>query len=238
MYVLIGVALVVIGFALRINPLLVVTVSGIVTAVIGGISPMDILNIFGEGFAGSRSVTTFALVLPIIGTIERFGLQEQAKTLIAKLKNLTAGRILALYLLIRQITAAVGIQSIAGPAQTVRPLIYPMAQGAEEQRAGHPLSEKAMEKLKAYSASADTVGLFFGEDAFVAVGSILLITSFVDTNYNVALEPIELALWALPVAVIAFLVHGTRLLRIDSKLKAMEKSAPSIPNESATPKEA
>ena len=43
MYVLIGVALVVIGFALRINPLLVVTVSGIVTAVIGGISPMDIL---------------------------------------------------------------------------------------------------------------------------------------------------------------------------------------------------
>mgnify|MGYP002759683797 FL=1 len=74
MYVLIGVALVVIGFALRINPLLVVTVSGIVTAVIGGISPMDILNIFGEGFAGSRSVTTFALVLPIIGTIEHLSL--------------------------------------------------------------------------------------------------------------------------------------------------------------------
>lgn len=79
MFVLIGVALVIIGFALRIHALLVVTVAGIVTAAIAGIGPVDILNTFGTGFAGSRSVTTFAIVLPVIGLIERHGLQEQAK---------------------------------------------------------------------------------------------------------------------------------------------------------------
>ena len=88
MFVLIGVAVVIVGFALRINALLVVTVAGIVTAAIGGIGPVGILDAFGNGFASSRSVTTFALVLPVIGLIERYGLQDQAKRLIAKLDKL------------------------------------------------------------------------------------------------------------------------------------------------------
>ena len=58
MVVLIGVALVVIGFALRLNPMLVVTVSGIVTALLGGLNPVAILDTFGTGFASNRSVTT------------------------------------------------------------------------------------------------------------------------------------------------------------------------------------
>jgi uncharacterized membrane protein len=128
MFVLIGVAVVIVGFALRVNALLVVTVAGIVTAAIGGIGPVGILTAFGDGFASSRSVTTFALVLPVIGLIERYGLQDQAKRLIAKLDKLTTGRLLAGYLAIRQVTAAVGLTSIGGPAQTVRPLVYPMAE--------------------------------------------------------------------------------------------------------------
>lgn len=228
MFTLIGVALVVIGFALRINPLLVVTISGIVTALIGGISPLEILNIFGTGFAGSRSITTFVLVLPVIGLIERYGLQAQAGTLIQKLRKLTAGRILALYMLIRQATAAIGLQSVAGPAQTVRPLVYPMAEAAEERRLGGETSPAVKEKIKGYTASADTVGLFFGEDAFVAIGSILLITSFVDTTYGLTLEPIQLALWAVPIAVMAYLVHGSRLLLLDRKLDKMAGLDPAL----------
>lgn len=228
MFTLIGVALVVIGFALRINPLLVVTISGIVTALIGGISPLEILNIFGTGFAGSRSITTFVLVLPVIGLIERYGLQAQAGTLIQKLRKLTAGRILALYMLIRQATAAIGLQSVAGPAQTVRPLVYPMAEAAEERRLDGETSPAVKEKIKGYTASADTVGLFFGEDAFVAIGSILLITSFVDTTYGLTLEPIQLALWAVPIAVMAYLVHGSRLLLLDRKLDKMAGLDPAL----------
>lgn len=228
MYVLIGVVLVILGFALRINPLLVVTVSGIATAFIGGLKPLEILDIFGQGFAGSRSVTTFVLVLPVIGLIERYGLQAQAANLIEKLRKLTAGRVLALYMLIRQVTAAIGLQSVAGPAQTVRPLVYPMAEAAEERRRGGEISEEAKEKIKGYTASADTIGVFFGEDAFVAIGSILLITSFVDTTYGLSLEPVQLALWAVPVAVVAYLVHGTRLYRLDRKLDRMAGIDPAL----------
>jgi uncharacterized membrane protein len=220
MYVLIGVGLVVIGFALRINPLLVVTVAGIATAAIARIGPVEILNAFGTGFAGSRSVTTFVIVLPVIGLIERYGLQEQAKRLISRLKAMTTGRILAGYMVIRQITAAVGLNSIGGPAQTVRPLIYPMAEGAALERYG-PLSLRMRDKIKGHASSADTVGVFFGEDIFVAIGSILLITSFVDTTYGLALEPIDLALWAIPTGVAALLIHAPQLLWLDRKLTRM-----------------
>ncbi len=77
------------------------------------------------------------------------------------------------------------------------------------------------EKVRSYAASADTVGLFFGEDIFVAIGSILLITGFVDTSYHLHLEPLTIALWAIPTAICAFVIHGFRMLRLDRKLDAM-----------------
>ncbi len=221
MLVLIGVLLVVIGFALRLNPLVVVTVSGIVTGLLGKLSPVAILNAFGTGFASSRSVTLFIIVLPVIGLIERFGLQEQGRRLIAKLGGFTTGRLLTLYQLIRQITAAIGLQAIGGPAQMVRPLMYPMAEGAAERRYGTDLPEAMREKIKAFTASADTVGVFFGEDIFVAIGSILLITGFVDSAYGLKLDALHVALWAIPTAVVAFLIHGARLLYLDRQLARM-----------------
>lgn len=235
MLVLIGVLLVIVGFAIRLNPLIVVTVAGIVTALLGGLSPLEILEAFGSGFASSRSVTIFVVVLPVIGIIERFGLQEQAKNLISKLAKLTAGRVLLGYLLVRQATAALGLTSIGGHAQTVRPLVFPMAEGAALRRYG-AVPEKVKEKIKAHSAAADNVGVFFGEDIFVAVGSILLITTFVDTTYGLHLEPLELAIWAIPTAIIAFLIHGFRLLRLDRQLDkdvkaalAQEQTAQTVP---------
>lgn len=217
MLVLIGVLLVIVGFAIRMNPLIVVTASGIITALLGGLTPLQILDAFGSGFASSRSVTIFVVVLPVIGIIERFGLQEQAKILISKLAKLTAGRVLLGYLLVRQATAALGLTGIGGHAQTVRPLVFPMAEGAALRRYGE-VPEKVREKIKSHSAAADNVGVFFGEDIFVAVGSILLITTFVDATYGLHLEPLELAIWAIPSAVIAFLIHGFRLLRLDREL--------------------
>lgn len=223
MFVLIGVVLVVIGFALRLNALLVVTVAGIATALIGGLSPLEILNALGTGFASGRSVTILVILLPVIGLIERFGLQQQAKRLIGRLATLTAGRILFIYLAVRQVTIALGLP-IGGHPQMVRPLIYPMAEGAAEGRYGH-LDDKALDKIKGHAAGADNVGAFFAEDVFVAVGSILLITSFVDAQYGLRLEPIELALWAIPTAIIAFLVHGFRLLRLDRQLDRLATGA-------------
>jgi uncharacterized membrane protein len=217
MIVLLGVLLVIVGFATRRNPLLVVGVAGTVTGLLGDLSPREVLAAFGTGFASSRGVTIFAITLPVIGLLERYGLQEQARTLIARFAKLTTGRFLVLYLALRQLTAAVGLVSLGGPAQTVRPLVAPMAEGAAEKRYG-PLPEKTREKVRSYSASADNVGLFFGEDCFLAVGSILLITGFVNTTYDQHLEPLSLALWAIPTAVCAFLIHGARMLRLDRTL--------------------
>jgi uncharacterized membrane protein len=219
MIVLLGVLLVVIGFALRFNPLLVVTVAGIVSALLGGVSPLHILDAFGTGFANSRSVTIAFVVLPVIGLLERYGLQQRAKTLISGAAALTAARILLIYLAFRQITAALGLTSIGGTPQMVRPVIYPMAEGAAMRKHGE-LPEAVTDTIKANSAAVDTVGVFFGEDCFVAIGSVLLITSYIDANYHLKLDPLQIAVWAVPTAVAAFLVHGFRLLRLDKQLAA------------------
>ncbi|MFI1971901.1 hypothetical protein BLA24_02015 [Streptomyces cinnamoneus] len=224
MLVLLGVLVVVAGFATRRNPLLVVGAAGIVTGLLGGLSPREVLAAFGTGFAGSRAVTVFAITLPVIGLLERHGLQEQARNLITRFSGLTTGRFLALYLLLRQITAALGLGGVFGHAQTVRPLAAPMAEGAARGR--HALTDKAREKVRSYAASADNVGFFFGEDVFLAVGSILLITGFVNTTYHTHLEPLDLALWAIPTALCALAVHGWRLLRLD---RTLERALPGAP---------
>jgi uncharacterized membrane protein len=159
----------------------------------------------------------FIVVLPVIGLIERYGLQDQARKLIGKLRGMTTGRLLAVYLLIRQISAALGLNAIGGPAQAVRPIVAPMSEAAAERQHG-PLTERMREKVRSNASSADTVGLFFGEDIFVAIGSILLITGFVDTTYGLHLEAIDIALWAIPTGICALLIHGTRLLLLDRKL--------------------
>ncbi|MFJ6694744.1 DUF969 domain-containing protein [Streptomyces sp. NPDC091272] len=235
MIVLLGVAVVIAGFATRRNPLLVVGVAGIATGLLGGLSPREVLASFGEGFASSRSVTIFVITLPVIGLLERYGLQEQARRLISRFTKLTTGRFLTLYLGLRQLTSALGLTSLGGPAQTVRPLVAPMAEAAAEKKYG-PLPEKWREKVRSHSSGADTVGLFFGEDCFLAIGSILLITGFVNTTYNQHLEPLHLALWAIPTAVCAFLIHGARLLRLDRQM-ARELTAGPAGDASAADKE-
>ncbi|MEU9476012.1 DUF969 domain-containing protein [Streptomyces sp. NPDC048191] len=219
MIVLLGVAVVILGFATRRNPVLVVGVAGVVTGLLGKMSPLEVLAAFGRSFADSRSVTVFAIALPVIGLLERYGLREQARRLIGRLGGLSTGRFLTAYLLVRQVTAALGLNSVAGPAQTVRPLVAPMAEAAAERSTGGPLPERLREKVRSYAASADTVGLFFGEDCFIAIGSILLITGFVNSTYHQNLEATQLALWAIPLAVCAFLVHGARLLLLDRQLQ-------------------
>ena len=132
------------------------------------------------------------------------------------MKGATTGRLLIAYLLFRQGAAALGLTSIAGHPQTVRPLVAPMAEAAAEQQHGE-LGEATSEKVKAYSAATDNVGLFFGEDIFIAIGSILLMIGFLEQN-GIVLAPLELSVWAIPTAILAFVIHGTRLLLLDRSL--------------------
>ena len=128
---LLGIALVVLGFALRFNPLLVVAAAAIVTGLLGHLPFLKVLGTLGHGFNENRYVTITYIVLPVIGILERYGLQEQARALIRGMKRATTGRLLIVYLGFRQIFAALGLTTVAGHAQTVRPLVAPMAVAAD-----------------------------------------------------------------------------------------------------------
>ncbi len=217
-FVLAGILIVVVGFALRLNPMLVVTVAAIATGLIAGMDLVEVVSTFGKAFNDNRIIAIVWIVLPVIGLLERFGLQQRAGAVIRGLRNATAGRLLILYLLYRQVTAAVGLHSTAGHPQTVRPLVAPMALAAAEKQHGS-LDEETAETVKSYSAATDNVGLFFGEDIFFAIGSIVLIQQTLAT-YGYNLAPLELAVWAIPTAIIAFFIHSARLLMLDRKISA------------------
>jgi uncharacterized membrane protein len=55
----------------------------------------------------------------------------------------------------------------------------------------------------------------------VAIGSVLLITSFVNASYHLKLDPLQIAVWAIPTAIAAFVIHGFRLLRLDGRIAAL-----------------
>lgn len=217
MLTLIGILIVIIGFAMRFNPLLVVVIAGIATGFAGQVPLEKILTIFGEAFIKNRYLSLFILTLPVIGLLERNGLKEQAQALIGKIKAATTGRILILYLFIREIAAAIGLTALSGHAQMVRPLIAPMAEAAAENKYGI-LPEETRNKIKAFSASADNVGVFFGEDVFIAFGAVLLMKGFYE-QYGIFIEPLTIAVWGIPTAIAAFIIHATRLFMLDRQIK-------------------
>jgi uncharacterized membrane protein len=216
---LIGILIVVAGFALRLNALLVVTLAGLATGLASGQSFIEVITLFGKAFVESRYIAIVWLALPVIGLAERAGLREHAAAAIGQIRAATAGRVMLVYLALRQATSALGLVSLGGHAQMVRPLVAPMAEAAaEQQHSSAPLSTSARDRIRAMAASADNVGLFFGEDVFVAIGSILLIRGFLEQN-GIIVEPLDLARWAIPTALVAFAVHGARLLWFDRALR-------------------
>ena len=204
---LIGIVVMVAGFMLRFNPLLVVLVAAVVTGLAAGMDLLAVIAAFGKAFNETRYVSVIWIVLPVIGLMEAHGLQERARTLVAGLKGATLPRLLIAYLLLRQITAALGLTSVAGQAQTVRPLLAPMALAAAA-----PKDEAEADKVKAMAAATDNVGLFFGEDIFIAIGSILLMKGFLEQQ-GIVLAPFALSVWAIPTALAAFAIHALRLRR-------------------------
>lgn len=159
---LIGIAAIVIGFLLRINAVLVVISAGVITGLAALMPMATILEKLGEGFLNTRNLPLILLLpLAVIGLLERHGLKERAQAWISQIKSATSGRLLIVYLFVREATAALGLTSLGGHAQMVRPLLAPMAEGAAKTRYGE-LPEKVRYRLRAMSAATDNVGLFFG----------------------------------------------------------------------------
>ena len=228
MLVLLGIGVVVLGFVLRANPLLVVMAAALTTGLAAAWTPeadlqtmyvagVATLSAFGKAFNDNRYVSVVWVVLMAIGLLERAGLQERARAAIAKVKAATVGRLLWVYLIIRQGAAAVGLTSLGGHPQMVRPLVAPMAEGAATAKYGE-LPDRERFLIRSHAAAVDNIGLFFGEDIFIAIASILLIQGFLEQN-GVLVEPLELSLWAIPTAITALLIHTLRLWLLDRRLQ-------------------
>lgn len=215
MWPLLGIVVVILGFALRFNPLVVVIAAALTSGMAAGLDLTTVIAAMGKAFNANRYVSAPWIILPVIGMLERAGLRERARDLIAGAAAATTGRVLLAYLLVRQLTAAVGLTTVCGHAQTVRPLVAPMAEAAAL-RADPGLDDAGRQKVRAMAAATDNVGVFFGEDIFLAVASILLIKGFLEAN-GIIVAPLELSVWAIPTAVSAFVIHGWRLLRMDRK---------------------
>lgn len=213
---LLGVAVVVAGFVTRRNPALVVVAAGLVSGFAAGMGPADLLAVLGKAFVDNRSLLLVVLTLPVIGLLERHGLRERAREWIDGFRGLTLTRLLASYLALRQVLSMLGLLTVAGHAQTVRPLVAPMSETAARRTVGD-LDDAQRERVRALAAATDNIGLFFGEDVFIALGAVLLIQGFY-AQHGITLEPIAIALWALPTAIAAFVVHVVRVAWFQRRL--------------------
>ena len=222
---LIGILVVAVGFALRVNTLLVVMLAGIVTGMIAGMSFHEVIALFGTFFIENRYMSlAVILTVPVIGLLERYGLQERAEILVRRQGGATAGRVLLLYQAVREITIALGIP-VGGHAGMVRPLVAPMAEGAAA--AQGELDPKSRAEIRAHAAAAENVGNFFAEDIFIGVGAILLMKGFFDTmGMNVGVW--DMALWGFPTALAAFGVGWWRFRLLDRRIRSRQQAAVAV----------
>ena len=214
---LIGIAVVIVGFALKRNPVLVVIAAGLASGLAAGMGIGDLLALIGDSFVNNRALLMFVLTLPAIGLLERYGLRERAQAWIASFRGLSLARLLIAYLGARQMLSMLGLYDLAGHAQTVRPLIAPMSEAAARND-GIALDDDARERVHALAAATDNVGRFFGEDVFLAFAGVLLIQGFYARN-GIELDPLSISLWALPTAIAAFVIHALRIAWLQRSLE-------------------
>jgi uncharacterized membrane protein len=205
MWTLLGVLVIVLGFALGLNTIATVVVAGITTGLIGGMDFDKVMSVLGKAFIDNRSMSIFIITLPLIGLLERYGLRERAAYLISQIKSATMGRITALYLWIRTIAAVFSVR-LGGHAQFIRPLILPMSMGAAKVRYGE-MKEEDMESVKGLNAAVENFGNFFGQNGFAAASGVLLIVATLKEQ-KVIVEAIDVATWSLIMAG-AIMVIGT-----------------------------
>ena len=195
---LIGIAIVVIGFALKLDSILIIVLAAVATALASGIDAISFLEAFGQGFVANRNITIFILVMLVTGTLERNGLREASSSLIGRVKGATSGVVIAVYGIIRGIFGAFNV-GFGGVAGFVRPVLIPMATGTVEKN-DRKINENHLEQIKGMSAGMENIAWFFCQVLFVGGAGALLVQSTPATvGYDAPL--IRLAAIEIPVAI-------------------------------------
>ncbi|MGL5978975.1 MAG: DUF969 domain-containing protein [Erysipelotrichaceae bacterium] len=211
---LIGIVVVIVGFALKLNAILIVLIAGIITGLVGGLTPVQILETFGSAFVSNRSMGIFIIIMLVTGTLERNGLQQVAANLIGKIKGATSALVIAAYGVFRVILAAFNV-SLGGVAGFVRPVVMPMVEGAVGQE---EIKEEHLDDLKGMSSAMENIAWFFGQVLFVGgSGALLVQGTMADLGYEVSL--LEMAKIEIPVAILAVVLASLYFMWRDKALK-------------------
>jgi uncharacterized membrane protein len=215
---LIGIAVVVIGFALRLRVTVIVVAAGFITGLVAGMPPIEILNTLGRAFANGRAITLFVLALPAIGLSERYGLQEEARRVILKIRAATVGRLQLVYQFFRIAVVAAGVRLGSGHVMFSRPIVIPMAFGTaklEEQKdAGTPEADR----IKAAAAASENYGNFFGQNLFFGNAGIALVVTTLKQN-GLDADPRRIAKWNIPVVIASVILAFVQYTLFDAWLR-------------------
>jgi uncharacterized membrane protein len=234
-----GIAIVVIGLALRLRTTLVVVTAGLVTGIAAGLPIFSsegilaslpfltrpgqegIINMLGRAFSDNRLMTLFIITLPAIGLAERHGLQEQSAALIRKFAAATVGRLQVVYQLFRVLTGILGVRVNGHPA-FVRPLIFPMSVGAAEATFGassaEEVPEEVIEEIKAANAASENYGNFYGQNlSLVQPGILLVFGVMAGLGYSVSVW--ALVMFAIPIATISVVLGAIQFWLLDRRYR-------------------
>ena len=214
---LIGVVIVIIGFAIKFDTIATVVIAGLATGLVAGMTPMEIFDTLGKSFISNRTATLFVLTLPVIGVCERYGLKEKAIDFIRSIKNATTGRVILIYQAIRTLAASFSVR-LGGHPQFVRPVVMPMAEGAASKYG--EVTPEVSDVIRGASAAAENYGNFYAQNCFMgASGTLLIVATLVEQGFDVS--AVQIATWSIPIAVTSILVGIVRNLMLDKKIEKM-----------------
>ncbi len=213
---LLGIVVVILGFALKLDSILIVSISAVVTAIVGGLGVEGFLETLGSNFVANRSMTIFIMILLVTGTLERNGLREAAAALISKLKGVTSGKLICAYGVMRAFFGAFNV-GFGGVAGFIRPVVIPMAEGALEAE-GKEIKDEYMEEVKGMSAAMENIAWFFFQVLFVGGSGALLVQSTLK-SLGYEIQVIDVAKVSIPVALIALVVACIYFMIRDKKLR-------------------
>jgi uncharacterized membrane protein len=236
---LIGVAIVVVGLALRLRTTLVVVTAALATGLVAGLPLLSseglfahlplltkpgqegIINMLGRAFAENRLMTLFIITLPAIGLAERYGLQEQSAAVIRRIAGATVGRLQIVYQLFRVLTGILGIR-LNGHPSFVRPLIYPMSVGAAEATFGvataEDVPEDVVEEIKSANAASENYGNFYGQNLSPVQAGILLVFG-VMSGLGYTMSVFSLVLFAIPITSISVILGAVQFWLLDRRYR-------------------
>jgi len=234
-----GIAIVIVGLALRLRTTLVVMTAALVTGLVAGLPLFSsegifeafpvltkqgqegIINMLGRAFTENRLMTLFIITLPAIGLAERYGLQEQSAKLIRRISAATVGRLNIVYQLFRVLTGILGIR-LNGHPSFVRPLIFPMSVGAAEAElqadTAEELPEATVEEIKAANSASENYGNFYGQNLSPVQPGILLVFGVL-SGLGYVVSVWTLVLYAIPIATISVILAMIQFWLLDRKYR-------------------